>query len=526
MTRGDVVVQTAGAARRLAASLIAIALIVPGLPAAGAGSYPPANVAAAASAPETPGRAAAVVVFAAHPDDETLGAGGLIHQAVASGAHVTIVVMTNGDGYLGGVDVRFRTLFSTPGHFIQYGRARQQEALAAAAQLGVPAADVLFLGYPDRGLAALWGSHWDCGHPYTSPYTRRSRSPYVLAYRPDAAYCGDGVLADVTAILTHTKPALVVLHHPADTHPDHWAAAAFVTLALERGALAGESWARGVRTYHYLVHYGAGWPGPRTYAPEQPLAAPAGLAASTRWLDVPLGPLDEDAKRRALFAYRSQLAISRAYLLSFVRRNDLFDLCPGVSAVWAPGVEGPLTRPEQWDRMPSEIRPSGARSLLRAAQGGAILDGVAVGRTSDRLLVAVRLRRPVEREVGYRVELRLFEPEGRVTRLTLWFGAPGSLRADRRGPADLPLPAGTAAKSFGRRIHIALPLAGLRTPAAVYVRVVAVGAFNAVVDRTPWTLVRIGPPAAGGPASPRRPAGAGARTDAPRRGLYVAAGRE
>jgi len=95
MTRGDVVVRTAGAARRLAASLIAIALIVPGLPAAG--SYAPANVAAAASPPETPGRAASVVVFAAHPDDETLGAGGLIHQAVASGAHVTIVVMTNGD---------------------------------------------------------------------------------------------------------------------------------------------------------------------------------------------------------------------------------------------------------------------------------------------------------------------------------------------------------------------------------------------------------------------------------------------
>ncbi len=534
MNRGDVLARAAGGWGRLAASLLAIALSVPGLPAARAWSHVPANVAAASpagpparaggGAPDVPSRGESVVVFAAHPDDETLGAGGLIHQAVASGAHVTIVVLTNGDGYLGGMDVRFRTLLSTPGRFIQYGRTRQQEALAAAAQLGVPPADVLFLGYPDRGLAALWGSHWDCGHPYTSSYTRRSRSPYLQAYRPGAAYCGDGVLADVTAILNHAKPALVILHHPADTHPDHWAAAAFVTLALERSALAGEGWARGVRTYHYLVHHGGGWPIPRTYAPEEPLAPPADLAASTRWLDVPLGAVDEDAKRRALFAYRSQLVISRAYLLSFVRRNDLFDLCPGVSAVWLPDAEAALARPEQWDRMPSVIRPGGARSLLRAAQGGAVLDGVAVGRTSDRLLVAVRLRRPVQRAVRYRIELRLFDPDGRVRRLTLWFGGPESLRADRRGPGDLPLPPGTAARSFGRRIHVVLPLAALGTPAAAYVRVVTVGAFHTAVDRTPWTLVRFGPAVARGPAHLERLSGAGSRTDAPRRGLYVAAG--
>jgi len=467
-----------------------------------------------------------VVVFAAHPDDETLGAGGLIHAAVAAGAHVTIVVLTNGDGYLGGVDVRFRTLFSTPGRFIQYGRTRQQETLAAAAQLGVPASDVLFLGYPDRGLATLWGSHWDCRHPYTSPYTRRSHGPYALAYRPGAVYCGEGLLADVTAILNHAKPSLVVVHHPADTHPDHWAAAAFVTLALEQAALAGDGWPRRVRTYHYLVHDGAGWPIPRGYVPEQPLTPPAGLAVRPHWVAAPLGPDDEDAKRRALGAYRSQLALSRAYLFSFVRRNELYDLCPGVSVTPLPGADPPLARPERWDALPALIGPSGAGSLLAAAQGGAVLDGVAVGRTSDRLLVAVRLRRPAQREVGYRVELRLFNPDGHAARLNVWFGVPGSLRAERRGPADLPLPEGSAARSIGRRIHISLPLAALGTPVAAYVRVVTFGAFHTVVDRTPWTLVRIGPPAADGAA---RPIGLArlepvmyARMSAPRRTLLVA----
>ncbi|HEV2438888.1 MAG TPA: PIG-L family deacetylase [bacterium] len=497
---------------RLAASLLAIVLSVPALPAARALAHAPANVAAAASAggPAWPGargglgRGASVVVFAAHPDDETLGAGGLIHAAVAAGAHVTVVVLTNGDGYLGGVDVRFRTLISTPRRFIQYGRTRQQEALAAAAQLGVPASDVLFLGYPDRGLAALWGSHWDCRHPYTSPYTRRSRGPYALAYRPGAVYCGEGLLAGITAILNHAKPALVVVHHPADTHPDHWAAAAFVTLALEQAALAGDGWQRRVRTYHYLVHDGAGWPMPRGYAPEQPLTPPAGLAVRPHWVAAPLGPDDEDAKRRALGAYRSQLALSRAYLFSFVRRNELYDLCPSVSVTPLSGAAPPLARPERWDGLPALLGPGRGGSLLGAAQGGAVLDGIAVARTSDRLLIAVRLRRPAQREVGYRVELRLFNRDGRAARLDMWFGVPGSLRAERRGPADLPVPEGGAARSFGRRIHISLPLAALGTPVAVYMRVVTFGAFHTAVDRTPWTLVRLGRPAADGAVGPAR----------------------
>lgn len=510
---------------RLAASLLAIVLSVPAMPAARAFVHAPTTAAAAsmAGAPGGLSSGASVVVFAAHPDDETLGAGGLIHAAVAAGAHVTIVVVTNGDGYLGGVDVRFRTLFSTPGRFIEYGRTRQQETLAAAAQLGVPASDVLFLGYPDRGLATLWGSHWDCRRPYTSPYTRRSRSPYALAYRPGAVYCGENVLADVATILNRVKPALVVVHHPADTHPDHWAAAAFVTLALEQAAVAGDGWPRRVRTYHYLVHDGAGWPLPRGYAPELPLTPPGRLAVRPHWVTAPLRPEDEDAKRRALGAYRSQLALSRAYLFSFVRRNELYDLCPGVSVTPLPGAAPPLARPERWDGLPALIGSGGAGSLLGAAQGGAVLDEVAVARTSDRLLMAVRLRRPAQREVGYRVELRLFNPDGHAARLDMWFGVPGSLRAERRGPADLPVPEGSAARSFGRRIHISLPLAALGTPVAVYVRVVTFGAFHTAVDRTPWTLVRLGPPAADGAVGPARfePV-AHARMSAPRRTLLVA----
>jgi LmbE family N-acetylglucosaminyl deacetylase len=219
-----------------------------------------------------PGHGDSIVVFAAHPDDESLGPGGFIRDAVDAGARVTIVTFTNGDGYLAGLDVAFHTVFSTPALFIEYGARRQQEGLAAAAALGVPRSGEVFLGYPDRGLAALWGSHWNCDHPYASPYTRRTHSPYAVALRPGAAYCGANVLDDVEAVLRQAHPSVVVVHHAADTHADHWAAEAFVTAALESMALRGDRWVRGVRVLHYLVHRGA-WPIPRG-ATRRPASSP------------------------------------------------------------------------------------------------------------------------------------------------------------------------------------------------------------------------------------------------------------
>ena len=39
-----------------------------------------------------------VVVVAAHPDDETFGAGGLIHSCCRAGREVTVITVTDGEG--------------------------------------------------------------------------------------------------------------------------------------------------------------------------------------------------------------------------------------------------------------------------------------------------------------------------------------------------------------------------------------------------------------------------------------------
>ena len=44
-----------------------------------------------------------LMVFSPHPDDESLGAGGLIQRVLAAGGKVRVVFMTNGDGFPEGV---------------------------------------------------------------------------------------------------------------------------------------------------------------------------------------------------------------------------------------------------------------------------------------------------------------------------------------------------------------------------------------------------------------------------------------
>lgn len=85
-----------------------------------------------------------LVVVAAHPDDESLGAGGLIAQVAAGGARVDVVVATAGEA-----SHPFSTTMSAP----QLAALREHEVRAAVRVLA-PAAQVHLLGLPDGRLGA------------------------------------------------------------------------------------------------------------------------------------------------------------------------------------------------------------------------------------------------------------------------------------------------------------------------------------------------------------------------------------
>jgi LmbE family N-acetylglucosaminyl deacetylase len=82
------------------------------------------------------------VIVAAHPDDEVLGAGGLISMLGASRARLRLVAVTDGER-------------SHQGHGSPAALARRRttETVAALRALGAQGAEVIRLGLPDSGLA-------------------------------------------------------------------------------------------------------------------------------------------------------------------------------------------------------------------------------------------------------------------------------------------------------------------------------------------------------------------------------------
>jgi LmbE family N-acetylglucosaminyl deacetylase len=83
------------------------------------------------------------LILSPHPDDESLGAGGLIAKAAAAGERPVLVWLTDGAASHPG-----SRQFAPPA----LSRLRETEALEAAAALGVAAADTAFLRQPDTAM--------------------------------------------------------------------------------------------------------------------------------------------------------------------------------------------------------------------------------------------------------------------------------------------------------------------------------------------------------------------------------------
>lgn len=185
-----------------------------------------------------------LVILAPHPDDESLGCGGLIAQAAARGRDVRLVILTDGSG----------SHPLTPSFTSQMLRdLREAETLAAVAALGLPAGNVTFLRLQDAWV------------PSAGPVAEEAARTLVSL----AAESGAG------AILTTWR------HDP---HCDHKAAAAIVDLAA--AALPG------IRALAFTVWGGSLPPGLDVGAPPRAVRLDVGA--------------EREAKRRAVMAHASQ----------------------------------------------------------------------------------------------------------------------------------------------------------------------------------------------------------------------------
>lgn len=288
-----------------------------------------------------------VLIIAPHPDDETLGAGMLIKKTIENGGQVKVVLMTNGDAYRIAAHLDYTKLKLTPKEYIGFGYLRQQESLKALKLLGVPGNNVIFLGYPDGGLASLWSSNWNSATPYTSSYTSTDHSPYTNSYQRDRLYSGQNIVNDLSNIIADYQPTDIVMPHPNDRHPDHWATNAFTKYTLTVMDYAPQ------KEWLYLVHRGL-WPSPKAGTKtNEELNPPAKLLETgTDWYALNLTDQEVSLKKEAIQQYHSQLKTLGYQMSCFAKGSELFGQYS--DAILITGL-----RPD------SEVTPTAANEIIQ-----------------------------------------------------------------------------------------------------------------------------------------------------------------
>lgn len=258
-----------------------------------------------------------LLIVAPHPDDEVLGCGGLIAEAVRRGALVRVAFLTSGDGYAAAATLLCRST-PTADDFLALGKLRMQEARRAAQALGLSPESLIFLGYPDR---QLWQMALAGANRLRAPTTLCHRVPYDEALRPGAPYCAPSLVEDLRRVITDFQPTQIFVPHPLDDHPDHMVSSLYVREALAQATERGELLVA-PQMFYYLIHRGD-WPLPQGYYPNRSLAPPYGME-NEPWLCLPLDHVLRERKHRALHAHESQCALMARFLNSFLRTNELF----------------------------------------------------------------------------------------------------------------------------------------------------------------------------------------------------------
>jgi len=210
-----------------------------------------------------------VLLFAPHPDDESLAAGGLLHRAVARGSTIRVVFATDGENNPWPQRALERRVRIDARARARWGLRRRAEALSALAALGVASSSVRFLRLPDRGLTDL-----------------------LLA--------GDqGPTAQLADEIATLRPTLLLAPAPTDRHRDHGALAVFTQLALAERP----STARRCLQLAYVVHG----------RPVEPTAVRMVLTRA-----------ELERKRVAIGCHASQLALSSRRFLAHATIAESF----------------------------------------------------------------------------------------------------------------------------------------------------------------------------------------------------------
>ncbi|MBC7328549.1 PIG-L family deacetylase [bacterium] len=340
-----------------------------------------------------------IMVFAPHPDDETLACGGLIAEARSRNIPVTVVVVTNGESFSYAAHIHYKKIILPPSYYIKFGEKRQKETLSAMKLLGVSSNDVIFLGYPDSDLRLLWESYWGFNQLYTHTLLRTRFSPFQNIYRKNAPYCGASLLEDIKELLIKHRPDYVFIPSAEDAHPTHWAVNCFCVMALEE---LKEQRGYSPKIFTYLVHRGR-FPYPRAINLREVIKPPSSLLGiGIHWRTLPLSQSIVELKYEAIKQYKSQLLPRmKLFMFSFARQNELF--AEEKEAVHLPFVnKGRIKidgKIEDWTGIPPFIIDPQKDTLIHRLEPSADIAYIYACQDEDNLYLMLKLSGKPSREV-------------------------------------------------------------------------------------------------------------------------------
>jgi len=219
-----------------------------------------------------------LLLFAPHPDDESLACSILLQRAVRAGAVVRVIYVTDGDDNPWPQRVLERKWRLNATDRRRWGRLRRTEALAALRVLGVNGSATRFLALPDQKLTTMLMC--DC----------------------------QSALDRFAAIIADWGPTDLLVPSISDTHPDHSALAVMLRLVLS------ESFSEPVAAGHMAV-----W----SYAVHG--RSPAFF---DRAETICQSRIEAATKLRAIRCHKTQLKLSRKRFLGYADRPErLVKLC-------------------------------------------------------------------------------------------------------------------------------------------------------------------------------------------------------
>jgi LmbE family N-acetylglucosaminyl deacetylase len=385
--------------------------------------------------------------------------------------------MTNGDGFTFAAKEQFHRLFLKSDDYIRSGYARQVETVNALRYLGVPDDHIIFLGYPDRGLKAVWADNWESNQPYRSRYTESDHSPYNNSYQQHVPYAGEAVLAGLEQIIHDFKPTLILSPHPADEHADHAATWAFVAASYIK--LQNSEVLPRPELYTYLVHRGD-FPIPHGYKAGEFLLPPRPLqlGKNNQWYTYPLSIDNENSKEQALKEYVSQLRvpIMSKLLYSFIRKNELLEKIQ-IPVIMHEPSDVDLSILGSWQKhAPFLVNPPGVNPL-GALEPRAKIATIAGAIQNDAVWLRFHIPEFAGKKMRYQVTIVEFYREQQALRRekkSFYFSS-----AD----TDLPL---EDIRRFPDDVVIKLSSIEQGLPDCFFIRVTTEDIFGAVSNRTVW----------------------------------------